>query len=77
LKIDSLDLISKPATILGFNIFLVPAERSAKDINDVMALAARKKYRAVVDKTFPMSEIAEAIRYLDERKAVGKVVLTF
>jgi NADPH:quinone reductase len=76
LKIDSLDLISKPSTILGFNIFLVPAERSAKDINDVIALAARKKYRAVVDKTFPMSEIAEATRYLDERKAFGKVVLT-
>ena len=77
LKIDSLDLISKPSTILGFNIFLVPAERSAKDIDDVIALAAKKKYRAVVDKTFPMSEVAEATRYLDERKAVGKVVLTF
>jgi NADPH:quinone reductase-like Zn-dependent oxidoreductase len=77
LKIDSLDLISKPCTILGFNIFLVPAERSAKDVDDVMALAAKKKYRAVVDKTFPMSEVAEAIRYLDERRTVGKVVLTF
>jgi NADPH:quinone reductase-like Zn-dependent oxidoreductase len=77
LKIDSLDLISKPCTILGFNIFLVPAERSAKDVDDVMALAAKKKYRAVVDKTFPMSQVAEATRYLDERKAVGKVVLTF
>jgi NADPH:quinone reductase len=77
LKINSLDLISKPSTILGFNIFLVQAERSAKDIDDVLALAAKKKYRAVVDKTFPMSEVAEATRYLDERKAVGKVVLTF
>jgi NADPH2:quinone reductase len=77
LKIDSLDLISKPATILGFNIFLVPAERSAKDIDDVVALAAKKKYRAVVDKTFPVSQVAEATRYLDERKAVGKVVLIF
>jgi NADPH2:quinone reductase len=77
LKIDSLDLISKPSTILGFNIFLVPAERSVKDIDDVIALAAKKQYRAVVDKTFPMSEVAEATRYLDERKAVGKVVLTF
>src|SRR5262252_3044036 len=77
LKIDSLDLISKPCTILGSNIFLVPAERSAKDVDDVMALSAKKKYRAVVDKTFPMSQVAEATRYLDERKAVGKVVLTF
>ena len=77
LTIDSLDLISKPSTIIGFNIFLVPAERSAKDVDDVIALAAKKKYRAVVDKTFPMSEVAEATRYLDGRKAVGKVVLTF
>src|SRR5215475_14347198 len=77
LKINSLDLISKPSTILGFNIFLVPPERSAKDIDDVIALAAKKKYRAVVDKTFPVSQVAEATRYLDERKAFGKVVLTF
>ncbi len=77
LTIDSLDLISKPSTILGFNILLVPAERSAKDIDDVIALAAKKRYRAVVDKTFPVSQVAEATRYLDERKAFGKVVLTF
>jgi NADPH:quinone reductase-like Zn-dependent oxidoreductase len=77
LTINSLDLISKPSTIIGFNIFLVPAERSEKDIDEVIALAARAKYRAALDKTFPMSEVAEATRYLDERKAVGKVVLTF
>ena len=77
LTIDSLDLISKPSTIIGFNILLVPAERATKDVDEVIALAATKKYRAVVDKTFPISEVAEATRYLDERKAVGKVVLTF
>jgi NADPH:quinone reductase len=77
LTIDSLDLIAKPATIIGFNIFLVPAERSAKDVDEVITLAAQAKYRAVVDKTFPMSEVAEATRFLDERKAFGKVVLTF
>ena len=69
LKIDSVDLISKPSTILGFNIFLVLVERSAKDINEVIALAAPKKYRAVVGKTLPMSQVAEATRYLDERRS--------
>jgi NADPH:quinone reductase-like Zn-dependent oxidoreductase len=54
--------------IIGFNIFLEPEERSAKDIDEVIALAAQKKYQAVVDKTFPMSEVAGATRYLDERK---------
>jgi NADPH:quinone reductase-like Zn-dependent oxidoreductase len=43
----------------------------------VIALAGQAKYRAVVDRTFPMSEVVEATRYLDERKAVGKIVLTF
>jgi NADPH:quinone reductase len=77
LTIDSLDLIAKPTTIIGFNIFLVPAERSAKDVDEVITMAAKAKYRVVVDKTFPMSEVVEATRYLDERKAFGKVVLTF
>ena len=76
LTIDSLDLISKPCTILGFNILLVPAARSAADLDAVMALAARGKYRAMVDRTFHMADVAEATRYLDERRAVGKVVLT-
>jgi NADPH:quinone reductase-like Zn-dependent oxidoreductase len=76
LTINSLDLIAKPSRILGFNIFLVPAERSAQDLDEVLALAAQNQYRAVVDKTFPMDQVVEATRYLEERKGVGKVVLT-
>jgi NADPH:quinone reductase len=77
LRIDSLDLIWKPSTIIGFNILLVPSQRSARDLDEVVDLSAKARYRAVVDRTFPASEAAEATRYLDEGKAVGKVVLTF
>jgi NADPH:quinone reductase-like Zn-dependent oxidoreductase len=77
LTIDSLDLISKPSTILGFNILLVPAARSAADLDEVMALAARGTYRPVVDRIFDMADVVEATRYLDERRAAGKVVLRF
>jgi len=76
LTIDSLDLIAKPSTIVGFNIFLVPAERSARDLDEVIALAAQGKYRALVDRTFSLSQVVEAARYLDERKATGKIVLS-
>lgn len=76
LSINSLDLIAKPSRILGFNIFLVPADRSAKDFDEVVALAASKRYRAVLDKTFPLAQVAEATRHLEERKGAGKVVLT-
>lgn len=76
LTINSLDLIAKPSRILGFNIFLVPAGQSAKDFDEVVALAASKRYRAVLDKTFPLAQVAEATRHLEERRGAGKVVLT-
>lgn len=76
LAINSLDLIAKPSRIVGFNIFLVPADRAAKDLDEVVALATRKDYRAVVDRTFPMTQVAEATRHLEERRGVGKVILT-
>lgn len=76
LTINSLDLIAKPSRILGFNIFMEPADRAAKDLDEVVAMAARKDYRAVVDRTFPLAQVAEATRHLDERRGVGKVVLT-
>src|SRR5262249_57966772 len=41
LTIDSLDLISKPCSILGFNIFLVPAVRAAADHDVGLAWAAQ------------------------------------
>lgn len=77
LTIDSLDLISKPCTILGFNILLVPAARSAADLDAVMAFAAQGKYRSMVDRTLHMADVVEATRYFDEGRAVGKLVLTF
>jgi NADPH:quinone reductase len=77
LTINSLDFVRNAATILGFNIFLVTPERSGKDHDEVIALAAAKKYRAFVDKTFPAAEVAEATRHLESRKGAGKVVLTF
>ena len=55
LRIDSLDLIAKPSTIIGFNILLVPSERSARDLDEVVDLSARGRYRAAVGRTFPAS----------------------
>jgi NADPH:quinone reductase len=78
LTLNSLDLVAKAASIFGFNIFLQPAERSAKDFDEVIELAAEGKYRAVIDETFPATEAVAATRHLEERKGgAGKVVLTF
>jgi NADPH:quinone reductase-like Zn-dependent oxidoreductase len=40
-------------------------ERSAKDLDEVVALAAQRKYRALVDKTFPAAQVIEATAHLE------------
>jgi NADPH:quinone reductase-like Zn-dependent oxidoreductase len=77
LTISSLDFVAKASSILGFNIFLVAPERAAKDLDEVIALAAQGKHRAVVDKVFPAAEVVAATAHLEQRKGAGKVVLTF
>jgi NADPH:quinone reductase-like Zn-dependent oxidoreductase len=77
LTINSRDLVKNASTILGFNIFLQAPERLAKDHDEIVALAAAKKYRAFVGKTFPAADVAEATRHLESGKGAGKVVLMF
>ena len=50
-------------------IFLVPVEGSAKDIDEVIALAFKKKYRAGVDKTLPISQVEAAHAWMRERRS--------
>jgi hypothetical protein len=45
LTINSLNFVRNASTILGFNIFLQTPERSGEDHDEVIALAAAKKYR--------------------------------
>jgi NADPH:quinone reductase-like Zn-dependent oxidoreductase len=77
LTISSLHLVRSASRILGFNIFLEASERLRKDHDEVIALAAAKKYRAFVGKTFPAVDVVEAPRHLESGKGAGKVVLTF
>jgi hypothetical protein len=78
LTINSLDLVAKESSLLGFNILPSATERSAKDLDEVVALAAQRKYCALVDKTFP-----RRAGHQDHRlprmsaKAADKDVLTF
>jgi len=41
-----------------------------------MGLIEAGKLTPVIDKTYPLSETAEAMRYLEEGHARGKVVVT-
>ncbi len=47
-----------------------------KDLAFVKELIEAGKIKPVVDRCYPLSEAAEAIRYLEHGHAQGKVVLT-
>ncbi len=46
------------------------------DLIYLQALLEAGKIRSVIDRSYPLSEAAEAIRYLEAGHAQGKVVIT-
>lgn len=54
---------------------LIPAERG-EDIEELRTLIEAGELTPVVDRTFPLADAAQAIRYLQQGHARGKVVLT-
>jgi NADPH:quinone reductase-like Zn-dependent oxidoreductase len=57
---------------------LVPfmAKGGKDDLLVLKELIEAGKLTPVVDRTYPLSETAQAIRYLEERRAQGKVIIT-
>jgi NADPH2:quinone reductase len=43
--------------------------------NDVFSWMAKGELKVSIDKTFPLADVAEAHRYLEDRKSKGKVLL--
>ncbi len=54
---------------------LVYAKVDRKDLLFITELMREGKVRSIIDKRFPLSETAEALRYLEEGHARGKVVI--
>jgi NADPH:quinone reductase-like Zn-dependent oxidoreductase len=52
------------------------AHNSTEDLLVLKELIEAGKVRPVIDRTYPLSKTAEAIRYLEEGHARGKVVIT-
>ena len=60
----------------GKNIRLLAVQPNPKDLVLIMELYEEGLVVPVIDKRFPLSEVAEALRYLGEGLAKGKVVIT-
>ena len=55
---------------------LFMAKQDKSDLNILADLMQSGKVKPVIDRTYPLSQIADAIRYLEQGHARGKVVIT-
>ena len=51
-------------------------QANPKDLNFMNQLFEEGKVVAIIDRCYPLSETAEAIRYFGSGEAIGKVVVT-
>ena len=54
----------------------VSAKRSQDDLAELKELFEAGRIRSVIDRRYPLSETAEALRYIGEGHARGKIVIT-
>jgi NADPH:quinone reductase-like Zn-dependent oxidoreductase len=54
----------------------VVAQRSSADLEFPSGLIEAGKATPVIDRTYPLSEVPAAIRYLERGHARGKIVIT-
>ena len=55
---------------------MLAVKPNKKDLASVTELVAEGKLQSVIDRRYPLSEAAEALRYLGAGQARGKVVIT-
>jgi NADPH2:quinone reductase len=74
--IDVTNLIWQRASIQSFNMFAQPQEAFTDAWNAIVPLLQSRAIKPIVAKTFPLTEAANALRYLVEGRPFGRVVLT-
>ena len=74
--IDVTNLIVPQASIRSLNMFAQPKATITEAWNVIVSLLKSGAIKPIVAKTFPLTEAAQALRYLVEGRPFGRVVLT-
>jgi NADPH:quinone reductase-like Zn-dependent oxidoreductase len=56
-------------------MLIVKAETNIPDLDFLMGLLSEGKIRSVIDRCYPLTETADAVRYLNAKHARGKVII--
>ena len=62
--------------LLGLSVQIPLATPDAQRLTDLAAMAARGEIRPVIERTYPLTDAAAAIRHLEVEHARGKTVVT-
>jgi NADPH:quinone reductase-like Zn-dependent oxidoreductase len=57
-------------------IFSIPPRYTKQDVRFLVELIEAGRYRAVIDRCYPLEEVVEAARYVETEQKTGNVVLT-
>jgi len=57
-------------------VFRLPPRYTKQDVLFIKQLIEGGRYRAVVDRTYPLAEVIEASRYVETEQKTGNVILT-
>jgi len=58
------------------NMKIIVGQANQKDLIFIGELMTKGQVKSRIDKCFPLNETAEAIRYLEDGRASGKIVIT-